>query len=58
MILTEIEWVKANSLDDAISIAKDCPFLDVGGTLEVSELMGIYFVSRPGTATIDGKPIG
>lgn len=31
--------VKADSIDDAISIAKDCPFLEIGGTLEVSELM-------------------
>ena len=31
--------VAADSLDDAISIAKDCPFLDIGGSLEVSELM-------------------
>lgn len=31
--------VAADSLDDAISIARDCPFLDVGGSLEVSELM-------------------
>ena len=31
--------VLADSIDDAVSIAKDCPFLDVGGSLEVSELM-------------------
>ncbi|MGB5557937.1 MAG: YciI family protein [Paracoccaceae bacterium] len=31
--------IEADSQDAAISIAKDCPFLDVGGTLEVSELM-------------------
>ncbi len=31
--------VEADSLDDAISIAKKCPFLEIGGTLEVSELM-------------------
>jgi len=31
--------VEADSHDDAISIAKDCPFLEVGGSLEVSELM-------------------
>ena len=30
--------VAADSLDDAIAIARDCPFLDVGGSLEVSEL--------------------
>ncbi len=31
--------VAADSLDDAIAIARDCPFLEVGGSLEVSELM-------------------
>ena len=31
--------VLADSIDDAIAIAKECPFLDVGGSLEVSELM-------------------
>ena len=31
--------VAADSLDEAISIAKECPFLEVGGSLEVSELM-------------------
>lgn len=31
--------VAVDSLDDAIAIAKDCPFLEVGGSLEVSELM-------------------
>jgi len=31
--------IKADSLDEALSIAKKCPFLDIGGSLEVSELM-------------------
>ena len=31
--------IEADSFDQAISIAKNCPFLDVGGSLEVSELM-------------------
>ena len=31
--------VKADSMDAAVEIAKACPFLDMGGTLEVSELM-------------------
>lgn len=30
--------VAADSIDEAISIAKNCPFLDIGGSLEVSEL--------------------
>lgn len=31
--------IRADSLDAALSIARDCPFLEIGGSLEVSELM-------------------
>lgn len=31
--------IKAESMDAALSIAKDCPFLEIDGTLEVSEMM-------------------
>jgi hypothetical protein len=31
--------IEVDSMDEALSIAKACPFLDVGGSLEVSELM-------------------
>ncbi|MFZ2541871.1 MAG: YciI family protein [Gallionella sp.] len=31
--------IKADSMEAAISIAKSCPFLEIGGSLEVSELM-------------------
>ena len=31
--------IEADSDEAALSIAKSCPYLDVGGTLEVSELM-------------------
>jgi len=31
--------IKAESIEAALSIAKACPFLEIGGTLEVSELM-------------------
>jgi hypothetical protein len=31
--------VEVDSMDAALSIAKACPFLDIGGSLEVSELM-------------------
>lgn len=31
--------VEAESMDAALSMAKDCPFLEIGGSLEVSELM-------------------
>lgn len=30
--------IEADSMDAALSVAKDCPFLDIGGSLEVSEL--------------------
>jgi hypothetical protein len=31
--------VEADSMASALTIAKACPFLDIGGTLEVSELV-------------------
>jgi hypothetical protein len=31
--------IEVDSMDAALSMAKACPFLDVGGSLEVSELM-------------------
>ena len=31
--------IEADTMDAALSIAKICPFLDTGGSLEVSELM-------------------
>ncbi|MCU7891559.1 MAG: YciI family protein [Candidatus Thiodiazotropha sp. (ex Ustalcina ferruginea)] len=31
--------IEADSMEAALLIAKDCPFLDFGGSLEVSELM-------------------
>lgn len=31
--------IEADSIDEAIEIAQSCPFLEVGGSLEVSELM-------------------
>lgn len=31
--------VKADSIEAAIEIAKSCPFIDIGGTMEVAELM-------------------
>ncbi len=31
--------VEAETIDAAISIAKSCPFLEIGGSLEVSELV-------------------
>ncbi len=31
--------IEADSMDAALSIAKECPFLDIGGSLEVSELI-------------------
>ena len=31
--------IKADSMKAALSIAQDCPFLEIGGSLEVSEMM-------------------
>ena len=31
--------IKADSMDEALLVARACPFLDVGGSLEVSELI-------------------
>jgi hypothetical protein len=31
--------IKADSMAAALSMAKSCPFLEIGGSLEVSELM-------------------
>jgi hypothetical protein len=31
--------VRADSMESALSIAMTCPFLDIGGSLEVSELV-------------------
>ncbi len=31
--------VKADNMDAALEMAKECPFLELGGTLEVAEVM-------------------
>ena len=33
--------IKAESLDAALAIARACPFLEIGGSLEVSEMMQV-----------------
>lgn len=33
--------IQAESIQDAIKMARTCPFLEIGGTLEVSELVHI-----------------
>ena len=35
--------IKASSMDDALAVAKACPFLDLNGSLEVSELVQMKF---------------
>ncbi len=35
--------VEADSMETALEMAKSCPFLDVNGSLEVSELMQMPF---------------
>ncbi len=39
--LTGYSIVKADSMDGALEMAKECPFLEVGGTLEVAEVMNM-----------------
>ena len=31
--------IKADTMEDALSIAQSCPFLEISGSLEVSEMM-------------------
>ncbi len=31
--------VETETIEEAVALAQDCPFLDLGGTLEVSELI-------------------
>jgi hypothetical protein len=38
-VLSGFSVVEAASMDDALEMAKNCPFLDTGGTLQVSEMM-------------------
>ena len=33
--------IKADSIEKALSIAQGCPFLEIGGQLEVSEMMQV-----------------
>ena len=33
--------IRADSMESALSIAQSCPFLEIGGSLEVSEMMQI-----------------
>jgi BRCT domain type II-containing protein len=37
--LSGFSMVKAGSMDAALEMAKACPFLETGGTLEVAEVM-------------------
>jgi len=37
--LSGFSMVKADSMDAALEMAKACPFLETGGTLEVAEVM-------------------
>ena len=37
--LSGFSIVKADSMDAALEMAKECPLLEIGGTLEVAEVM-------------------
>lgn len=43
--------IQADSMDAALSIAKACPFLDIGGSLEVSELVEMPGHKQPDAVT-------
>jgi hypothetical protein len=40
--------VRANNLDEAVEIAKDCPHLRMGGSLEIHELLTLNRKDRSG----------
>lgn len=39
MAMSGYTIIEADSIEEAIKISKSCPFLDIGGTLEISELI-------------------
>ncbi|MDR8391052.1 hypothetical protein NC796_07880 [Aliifodinibius sp. S!AR15-10] len=39
--------IETDSMTSALTIAKGCPFLDIGGSLEVSELVEMPFKESP-----------
>ena len=36
--------IRADSIDAAVEMIKDCPHLDIGGTLEVAEIIAAQFI--------------
>lgn len=44
--------VEADSIEDVVALARQCPLLDVGGVVEVSHIVMLY---QPGTAGERGK---
>lgn len=43
--------IKADTLDQAVEAAKDCPHLKIGGTLEIHELLTLMRKDRSGEAS-------
>lgn len=37
--MSGLSIIKMDSMDDALAVAKTCPFLEIGGTLEISEMI-------------------
>ena len=37
--MSGLSIIKADSMDDALKIAQSCPFLEINGTLEISEMI-------------------
>ncbi len=41
ILMSGFTIIESDTMETALKIAKSCPFLDIGGSLEVSELMQI-----------------
>jgi len=39
--MSGLSIIKSDSMEEAVKIAQSCPFLEINGTLEVSELIGM-----------------
>ena len=37
--MSGLSILRMGSMDEALEAAKSCPFLDIGGTLEISEMI-------------------
>lgn len=40
-LMSGLSIIKAASMDDALKMAQSCPFLEINGTLEISEMISM-----------------